>query len=500
PIRSYHPDEYFIIKCLQEISPQKIFTWTQFSIGGAYLYLYGFLLFFLALTGFIHLSRDITYYFFNPGEIAKFYITGRVLCLIYGIGIVVLTYIITKKISKNKIAAFFSSILLIFSPLFLMNAHYMYVDIPGIFWIMLAIYLAVRHLNGEKTNPIFMGLAAGMAAGNKITFLLAFFIPFATFLMDGKGLREKTKNIGYSFLSFIGIFIIAHPYIFTSFYQMFFGKGQNATRISFSPDFYITSLRYGMGTPLLLFLILGTIFTLLKKFDKGRILVVLWLIFFFLTMSSLSLKFARYILSLLPPFIIVGLTGWFSFENRVAVFIRKVVLTLILVFTFVYGMAFDMLFIKENIRTEAGIWIKESIPVGSSIGVTEVPWQFQMPPFDYYIYRVEVVGYNIEELKKIQPEYFILSSFQAPIPPYPLKLQEERTNFYKAFIDTGIYIEEKRFERTPSFAGITFKARQLPEDLIYLNPTIVIFKKTGNTHHPASTTMGEDKEIHPTFP
>ncbi|MCM8829914.1 MAG: hypothetical protein NC824_02830, partial [Candidatus Omnitrophica bacterium] len=128
-------------------------------------------------------------------------------------------------------------------------------------------------------------------------------------------------------------------------------------------------------------------------------------------------------------------------------------------------------------RTEAGIWIKENIPTGSKIGVTEVPWQFQMPPFDYYAYRVEVTGYNIEEVQKKKPEYFILSSFQAPIPPYPLRLQEERINFYNEFISTGLYREEKRFERYPSFTGITFRTKQLPEDLIYLNPTIVIFKK-----------------------
>ncbi|HOL22758.1 MAG TPA: hypothetical protein PLQ41_07910, partial [bacterium] len=133
--------------------------------------------------------------------------------------------------------------------------------------------------------------------------------------------------------------------------------------------------------------------------------------------------------------------------------------------------------IKENIRTEAGIWIKENIPAGSSIGVTEVPWQFQMPPFDYYVYRVVVTGYNTEELKKSQPDFFILSSFQAPIPPYPMRLQKERVKFYKEFIESGLYTEEKRFEKYPSFAGITYRFKTLPEDLIYLNPTIVVYRK-----------------------
>lgn len=478
-IRSYHPDEYFIIKTLQSIKlPLLKFSLEQFSIGFAYLYLYGFLLLLLSLTGFIHLERDITYYFLNPEEIAKFYITGRTISLIYGLGIVLLTYIITKKISKNKSAAFLSGLFLIFSPLFLMNTHYMYVDIPGIFWIMLTIYLSVKYLDGEKISPFFIGISAGMSAANKITFLLTFFIPFFTFLIDDKIIREKIRNIVYSFLSFIGILIVIYPFFLTSLHHLFQGEGQHATKICFAPDFYITSLRYGIGTIPFFFLALGMFFIILKGKDKKVVIVLSWTFFFFIGMSSLTQKFARYILPVLPPFIILGVLGWFSLKN-LALFIKNFVFALTIIFIFLYGMAYEMLFIKENIRTEAGIWIKENIPPGSSIGVTEVPWQFQLPPFDYYTYKVEVTGYNIEELKKRKPEYFILSSFQAPVPPYPMRLQKERVEFYKEFIESELYAEEKKFEKYPSFAGIIFKIRQLPEDLIYLNPSIVVFKKKG---------------------
>ncbi|MCM8762441.1 MAG: glycosyltransferase family 39 protein [Candidatus Omnitrophica bacterium] len=478
PIRSYHPDEYFIIKTLQSIKPPFFkFSIEQFSIGGFYLYLYGLLLLSLSITGFVHLSRDILYYFINPEEIAKFYITGRLISLIYGIGIVLLTYIITKCLSKNKVSAFLSAIILTFSPIFLMNTHYMYVDIPGTFWIMLTIYFALRYLDGEKKGPVLMGLSAGIAAGHKITFLLAFFVSFVAFLIENKSIREKMKNIVYSFLSFIGVIIITYPFIFTSIRHLFLGEGQNATQIVFSPYFYITSLRYGLGLPLLVFLLLGIVFTLYKRQDKSRIVVILWIVFFFLTISFPSLKFARYILPVLPPFIIIGTTGWFSVKNKAILFIRSVAIILILTFTFIYGMAFEMLFIKENIRTEAGMWIKENIPAGSSIGVTEVPWQFQMPPFDYYTYRVEVIEYNIEELQKKKPEYFILSSFQAPIPPYPIRLQEERINFYNEFVKSGMYKVEKKFEKYPSLGFITFRFKTLPEDLIYLNPSIVVYRK-----------------------
>jgi len=482
PIRSYHPDEYFIIKCLQTIEPQHIFNSGQFSIGGAFLFLYGFLLFVLYKLHFLHLTRYIPFYFLNPPEIARFYIVGRLLCALYATGTVILTYLLAKKMWKNKFYAFLSGILLIFSPLFLLNSHYMYVDIPAVFWMMLALFLSVKYLQGDKVKPFIIGLVAGISAGNKITFLLTFFIPLITFTIVKEDLKMKLKNVCLSFISFIIILFLTTPYLFTALYHLFYSEGSHATQVSFTPGFYLLSLKYGLGLPLLLFLSAGVFTSFFKKgnihLSTGKVLILLWIVILLSTMSLLSLKFARYILPAIPPFIVIGTGGWLTAgENKGQGFIKNTIIGFVVISTFIYGMAFKMLFVKENIRTEAGVWIKENIPQGSSMGVTEVPWQFQMSPFDYYVYPVVVTGYNIEELKKKQPDFFILSSFQAPIPPYPLRLQEERKRFYEEFMKSGLYSEIKRFERYPSFLCITFKNKTLPEDLIYLNPTIVIFRK-----------------------
>ncbi|MCX8082124.1 MAG: glycosyltransferase family 39 protein [bacterium] len=480
PIRSYHPDEYFIIKTLQSINlPSLKFSIGQFSIGGVYLYMYGFLLFILSFTGLVHLNKDITYYFLHPEEIAKFYLTGRIICLIYGLGIVLLTYIITRKISKNRTAPFIASIILIFSPLFLLNSHYMYVDIPGTFWIMLSLYLSIRYCQDKwKSGPLIIGLFTGLAAGTKITFILSFFISILAILLTEKKIQDLFKQFTLTFCGFLFSFVLFNPFCFFALKELFFGTGQGSVAFSFTPLFYILSLKYGLGLLLFVFLFIGIIFSGQKIFERERILILLWGLFFFFVLSSCSGKFARYILPIVPLFIILGIDFWFSYSKiNLVKFLKKGILSLVLISTFIYGMAFEMLFIKENIRTEAGVWIKENIPAGSSIGVTEVPWQFQMPPFDYYVYKVEVTGYDIESLKETQPDYFILSSFQAPIPPYPLKLQKERINFYKEFIATGMYTEEMRFEKYPSLGFISFRFKTLPEDLIYLNPSIVIYRK-----------------------
>jgi hypothetical protein len=131
----------------------------------------------------------------------------------------------------------------------------------------------------------------------------------------------------------------------------------------------------------------------------------------------------------------------------------------------------------KNTRTDAGIWLKDSLPEGTNIGVTEVPWQFQMPPIDQDKYKIKVTGYDVEMLKKQMPDYFLISSFQTPIPPYPVNLQQERVQFWTEMGKTNLYQPVKVWRYYPSFLNITFKYKTMPEDLIYLNPTVVLLKK-----------------------
>jgi len=90
---------------------------------------------------------------------------------------------------------------------------------------------------------------------------------------------------------------------------------------------------------------------------------------------------------------------------------------------------------------------------------------------------VVVTGYDFDKAEERKPDYFILSSYQAQLPPYPLRLQKERVDFWEEFRTSELYREKKRFQKFPQFLGFTFRTDILPEDLIYLNPTIVVFEK-----------------------
>ena len=88
-------------------------------------------------------------------------------------------------------------------------------------------------------------------------------------------------------------------------------------------------------------------------------------------------------------------------------------------------------------------------------------------------------GYDLKKLEAASPDYFILSSFQAEIPPVPKQMPPERSLFWDEFKESTKYRPLVSFRQPLSFAGIVFNQNGASEDLIYLNPTIVVFGKTG---------------------
>lgn len=480
-IRSYHPDEYFIIKVLASMKPEKFdFNPHQFAIGGAYLYLVGFLFYFLSKLKIIKLTKDLSFYFYNPEEIGKFYIAGRLITVIFGIGVIILSYLIAKKLYRGKNKCLLIPFFLSFSPLIILNSLYMYVDIPGLFWIMLSLYYSLKIFeNPDYKNFFLSGIFSGLACGTKINLFISIFIPLFSSILILKDIKKFLISLIYISGGFLLSFGLTNPYFFITFPLPIVELKQH-TPLSFSGNFYFKALGYGIGWPLFILSLIG-IFSNRENFlKKERFLLFLWISLYFLFISLFSKNYARYILPIVPSLIILGYE-FFLIEgkNKFLNHTKKVLLYFSLLYAFIYGISFKSLFLRENVRTEAGKWIKENIEKGKSIGVCEVPWQFQMPPFDYFEYKMIVLNYDFEKLKKNLPDYFIISSFQGKIPPYPLNLQIERIEFWEKFTNSNLYSPLKSFQKFPSFGIIKFKFNTLPEDLIYLNPTILIFKKNG---------------------
>ncbi|MBU2495098.1 MAG: hypothetical protein KJ935_01155, partial [Candidatus Omnitrophica bacterium] len=336
-----------------------------------------------------------------------------------------------------------------------------------------------------RSAPLLMGITSGLAFGSKLTFFPVLSVPVLTFILIREmPNRKKIKNILISIAAFCLIFFITNPYFFASGSEPVLGIAKNKSTYCFQGIAYLKSLRFGLGLPLLIFSSLG--FLLSFKKEKGescvhdKTLVIAWVIIFYLFISQFALHFGRYILPIVPVLIAVGVGFWLK-PSRIRILntFKTMAVIFVVSATFLYGMAYLSLFWKENTRTLAGEWIQKNIPAGATIGVTEVPWQFQMAPLDEDQYQLKVTGYDLKQLKETQPDYFILSSFQSGIPPVPKQMPPERSRFWNEFKESTQYRPLISFRQPLSFAGIVFNQSGASEDLIYLNPTIAVFERTG---------------------
>ena len=72
-------DEFLVFSMLSYMDPVGLDfnPRGRFTYGGSYVYPLGGVLFFLKSLGFLHLTRDLSYYLKHPCSIETMYIAGR---------------------------------------------------------------------------------------------------------------------------------------------------------------------------------------------------------------------------------------------------------------------------------------------------------------------------------------------------------------------------------------------------------------------------------------
>lgn len=138
----------------------------------------------------------------------------------------------------------------------------------------------------------------------------------------------------------------------------------------------------------------------------------------------------------------------------------------VILFTFFYSAAYTQIFVKENVREEAGRWINANIPENSKIGLMQMPAPYRTPPFQFYRYKLLSIK-NKNHLEVLKPDYFIISEYET---------QGMNTFELENFFEN--YDRIKEFIKIPSFAGITFKRTQFSaKDFWIPNPCITIYMR-----------------------
>ncbi|MCM8763998.1 MAG: glycosyltransferase family 39 protein [Candidatus Omnitrophica bacterium] len=487
PIRSFHPDEQNILKSIAAMSPAQFdFNPHFFEYPSCQIYLVAITLKVLSSTGFVSLKSDIDYYFQYPDEMAKLYLSGRALTVLMGIlGLGI--FIRVAFMLCGRKGGLFAVACLGLSPLYVINSHYMTVDIPMVFWTLVFLYFAVSFVNKGKDYMLFSAaFFAGVACGTKYPAgILIFVLPFIYLYVFPESSRKILIDTLICFIIFFVGFFITTPYSLLSFDEfkrdLFYqagarGVGANVlfSIISFFPEIFL-SLWVGVFLIVLLF-IPAIFFQARRRNVSDRLILTCMVLSIAPLMVAGGFKYARYYLLIL---LFLCLSAGSLFEGLFKIRKKSVRFLLILISIFFLAgsisksVAYSNLMSRPDIRYISADYIDREIPPETEIVFTKDPWIFEVPPVSPLKYSVAVIGEK--ELKTAPSKsYLIVGELQYFLTSGNRKREMEKT--INDFSKKG-FVLKKVFTNYAVFGPLRFDENWTIHDMLYTHPRILLFYK-----------------------
>ena len=234
----------------------------------------------------------------------------------------------------NQQIAFFASIFLFTSPIIVIWSREVMLEIPALTMVIISVYFFYIYI--ELSRPkyaYFLTCSIVLAILTKQTSI--FIVPlFISYIILTKKIRrlfnKETLISGIFFLLCITLTIVltllagknALAHVTLSMDKIY-----GFSKISFDNlIYYVQCLPEALSFPVLIISSLSIIFFLIKKHDKATIIFILWIVIDYLIITFISVKEARYLIFLIPPFSL--LATLILFELRIK--IKKVTLSLII--------------------------------------------------------------------------------------------------------------------------------------------------------------------------
>ena len=431
-----HPDERMIVMVTERIflpslsnwqtffTPQSSFNPDFFAYGSLPIYLLKFVSGFVSLFG----GDEWTTYQYLP-------IVGRILSILFDLGIVIIIFKIGKKIFSKK-AAILAAFLYATCVFPIQAAHFYAVDVPLNFFVWLTLWFLIGFYEKPSIKAsLKVGASFGLALATKVsaTVLLSAIgtALIADFLLLGIKLwRERKVGIirklllllgkvkkkrlvlqiskrlfvygGLIFLVAVLVFIIIEPYAvidFSNFWRQIKaqqGMTKDAYIFPYTLQYvgtasYFYPLKniviYGLGVALGTISIVAFFFyfaSLVKRirrpgdFDKEakEIILLVFSLIYFLVVGGFAIKFMRYCLPMYPFFVLIS--AWFIGEVKSKVGKSYSLFFTLFIFVHLFWtFSFISIYSKPHSRVAATGWINKNIPSGSVIATEH--WDDRLP-------------------------------------------------------------------------------------------------------------------------
>lgn len=289
---------------------------------------------------------------------------GKLLVVVFSLGILVLTYLIAHELFNKKIAII-AALFLSLSSTFFLFGNVLHSEIPSAFFVLLGFYFFVK----KKYN--FSGLFLGIA------FMTRFFQIFALiplilllfyFVIKKKESYESLFYFSMFFLIPIAPYLILNYFLYNNIFYPFLLQlwMSQYTGWIFSQPFYFYFIGLVKENVLVLFSVLALIF-IFKKPSFNKISLALIFLFIFIPYNIVAHKEMRLLITALPFLYILtsyGLIYFVGFFNKNRTLLLSLLLIIFLIFN-VPKLKFDKyednldIFYNyiNNEKIDDGLWI-----------------------------------------------------------------------------------------------------------------------------------------------
>jgi 4-amino-4-deoxy-L-arabinose transferase-like glycosyltransferase len=338
-----------------------------FSVG----YLFGF---------FGSLAEFEGLFVANP---TSFYLLSRfIFGVLLGTASIYLVYSLSLSFFKEKGIAILSSFFLAFSFLHVIHSHYVYHDIPMVFFILLAVRKIYELYKDPKlSHYLCAAFFGGIAAGFKYNAALVSLSLFLAHILKEEKMSFRAvfldRRLYGAAVVMIFTYFLTNPFSIVSFQEFSRELTTQFDAEDRLPFFYHLrySLAEGMGKPLLVCSLLGFG---VAVFQAGRTWVLFSFPFIFYLFSVfVSQPHERYMLPVVPFFAISA--AYFIFwlykitPSRETPLKRPSLLYLmaglVVLPTLIKSLYVDRMLFKTDTRADAKEWIEKNIPKGASIAL-----------------------------------------------------------------------------------------------------------------------------------
>jgi len=534
---SYHPDETVVL--LKSSVTMNVFAGHllphYYHYGSLQFYLVCFANTLAALFGGVDIvPKDFSVWY---PQWAKMYLIGRTLTVGMGIGTVWATYAVGARLFGRR-AGLVAALLLAVMPLHVQHSHFLTVDVPATFWVLLSLLWSVR-LATDDAKPLraalLAGVFAGLAAATKYNMALAV-LPLlaacvmrptpaqAPTLLEGKDKKGDTllssisltlllggvgACAGVGLLFFLLAFFAACPGALletSTFLKDFRFEAihvQNRDDPTFRDTgsgfvYHIThNLDAGMGLPLLLLALASVGYALYRR-QRGDALLAAFALPYYVLISLAAVRYARYTIPLLP--ILALWVGRIladgshllrpAFRNG-AVAVGAVVL----VTTCIWCLYVTDFMAEPDMRDWAYHRIAD--PTAGTVGFAVQPWFGTVPISPYFtmphpgawqsVTPPEIAqhivysgkDWDTNDLLAKRPDYVVLSEYDYMD---ALRLEDPNALRYLQVLKQG-YRGPETFVNFNSALSATYNrtegmpTRGWPHDMLYTNPIISIYRR-----------------------